>query len=178
MTKAKTETAPEVDLNGEGMTDYGSNTPFLPFGESKVTAQLTHLAYHKGFKGRAYRAKIKILTSDRKDISVGYPYMIQFKLSDDELKKEIAMKGLRSVCAAVYDADPADKEFNGNAALATLTELSTNDMLEDENMVFEIVSREKQATDKKTKEPVTNKDGTPKMFTNQFYNKVVKAEAA
>lgn len=179
MAKASTKTeAPEVDLNGEKMTDYGNNTPFLPFGEGKYTAQLLHLAFHKGFKGKAYRAKFKVLTSDRKDVNVGYDYATQFKLSDDELKKEIAMKGLRSLCAAIFSADPSDKEFDGNRALKTLLDASTEDELAALDMKFEIVSREKQATDKVTKALVFDKDGKPKMFTNSFYNKVPEAAAA
>lgn len=179
MAKASTKNeAPEVDLNGEKMTDYGNNTPFIPFGEGKYTAQLLHLAYHKGFKGKAYRAKVKILTSDRKDVNVGYDYAIQYKLSDDELKKEIAMKGLRATCAAVFDGDPADKAFDGNGALKTLLDASTEDELEGMDLKFEIVSREKQAVDKVTKELIFNKDGSPKMFTNQFYNKVAESAAA
>lgn len=178
MAKANTKAeAPNVDLNGENMTDYGNNTPFIPFGEGKYVTRLLALAYHQGYKGNAYRAKVKILKSDRKDVNEGYDYAIQFKLAEDKTKREIQLKGLRSLCAAVYDADPADKDFDGNKALATLLELSTEDMLEGEDMQLEIVSREKQAVDKVTKIPVNNPDGTPKMFSNLFYNKLEKEAA-
>lgn len=175
MAEKSTKKNRGVDLNEEKLRDYGDQTPFLPFGASKVTVKLTAVLFHDGFRGKAYRAKFDVLKADREDIKVGYTYCIQFKLSDDKLQKEIKMKQLRSFVAAVFDADARDEAFDGNEALDTLLALTEADELAKADMKVEIVSIDKQQVDKTSKEGKTNKDGSPKMVTNQFFNSVAAA---
>ena len=57
---------PQVDLDSdEKLRDYGDQTPFYPFGESECDAELVSFLYHDGYKGKAYRAKVKITKSER-----------------------------------------------------------------------------------------------------------------
>lgn len=175
MAEKSTKKDRGVDLNDKKLSDYGDQTPFLPFGQSKITARLTAMVFHKGFRGKAYRAKFEVLKSDRDDIKVGYTYCIQFKLSDDQLQTEIKMKALRSFVAAAFSADPRDEDYDANEGIDTLLELTEADALAGEDIQVEIVSVDKQQVDKTTKEGRKNKDGSPKMVTNQFYNPVEKA---
>ncbi len=172
MAEKNTKSRTAVDLNDKKLTDFGDQTPFLPFGPSKVVGKLTAFLYHEGFRGNAYRVKFDVISSDRADVKAGYTYCIQFPLSDDKLRKEIKMKQLRSFVASVFDADPRDEDYDANAGMGLLLELTEADALAGENMHIEIVSVDKQMVDKDTKVPKKNPDGSPKMATNQFFNAV------
>lgn len=169
--------APErhIDLNSEGATDYGDQTPFLPYGDGRYKVRLTAFLFHDGFKGRAYRMKFKILESSRDDVEVGDIYMTQFKLGGDNVnQKRARMRQLRAVVAACYGQDPADESFDGNEALDTLCALSAaNELNKDPDSTFdiEIVCRDKVLIDDKTKKPFVDENGNPKKVTNQFYRK-------
>lgn len=165
----------QVDLNGEGSTDYGDKTPFLPFGDGTYTTRLLKIYYHKGFKaGKTYRAKVKVLKSDRADVKEGHSYALQFKIGGEkETQIQARARQIRAFVAAHFGADPSDKSFDGNGALKTLCDLSNADALaKDAESTFdvEIVCRDKQVEENGKK--LTNSDGSPKMVTNQFYNPV------
>lgn len=172
-----------LDLNGEGSTDYGDKTPLLPFGEGRYLVLVRKFMFHKGYKGKAYRCKYKVIESDRKDVKEGYEYMTHLKVGGDKPDTEKArLRAVRSFVAAMFSADPADKGFDANDAQKTLLELSAADQLGDgegqEQFVIEIVCRDKQISDAKTKALVFNADGSPKMITNQFYNPKPEPKAA
>jgi len=165
------------DLNGKGMTDYGDRTPFLPFGEGRYTTRLQKIYFHEGFKaGNTYRSKVLILSSDRKDVKEGELYAIQLKLDGkDPLQKAARARAVRSYVAAHFGADPADAAFDGNGALDSLIKLSDADALAkdaDTTFEIEIVCKDKQVEENGKK--VNNSDGSPKMFTNQYYNPIKK----
>ena len=167
--------APEIDLNGEKLRDFGNSTPFLPFGKARYTAQLIGLVYHKGHKGRAFRAKFLILSSNRDDVDAGDERAHPFKFTEDAVKQELIWKSLRQLNAAAFKADPSSKTFDGNKAQAALIEATQHDMIKEMNIRVEIVADEVQAKNKDTKELIFNKDGSPKMFTNFYFNAIKDA---
>lgn len=156
------------------MTDYGDRTPFLPFGEGRYTVNLRKFFFHEGFKGNAYRTKFIVEKSNRGDVKEGDEYAVQFPLDGTKLQRPARARQLRAFVAANFGADPADVAFDGNGAIDSLSKLSDADGLGkdgDSTFRIEIVCRDRQATDEDGKK-LTNPDGSPKMFTNQFYNAI------
>jgi hypothetical protein len=166
---------PQVDLDGdEKLRDYGDDTPFYPFGESEADCELVSFLYHDGYKGKAYRAKVRVVKSDAPDtLKVGKVYCFHFKLEGTVDQKRAKMKELRSLVAAVMGEDPKDANFKANDAMSLLTEASTAEALEGYGL--HVSSRDRPAVDTKTKEPIIDqKTGKQKIFTNRYFKPLEK----
>ncbi len=165
------EKAPNVDLDGDKeLRDYGDQTPFLPFGESEIVAKLVAFVFHDGYKGKAYRAKIKVEDNGgREDIRKGKLFVLHFSLEGKKDQVQAKKKELRQFVAAMFNADARDEAFKANDAMTTLCDLTAEEKLEEADMKLRITSRDKQAVDKKTKEKIL-KDGKPLMFTNRYFD--------
>lgn len=164
--------APKVDLDGDSkLRDYGDQTPFLPFGESELDCELVTFLYHDGYKGAAYRAKVRVTKSDSDEIKVGKVFMLAFKLDGTADQKRAKFKELRQFVAAVMKGDPSSDEFKANDAIVTLTDASSADALEGSGFGLHISSRDRPAVDSKTKEPIIDKKtGEQKVFTNRYFD--------
>lgn len=170
--KTETKTTPKCDLDGdEKLRDYGDQTPFYPFGESETVSQLVAFNYHDGYKGKAYRAKVKIVENGgREDMREGKLYVLHFSLDGNAEQQRAKKKELRQFVAAMFSADARDEGFKANEAMTTLCELTDSEEIEAAEMKLRISSRDKQGKDKKTDEPLFKKDGSPLMFTNRYYD--------
>jgi hypothetical protein len=161
--------APQVDLDGdEKLRDYGDQTPFLPFGESEIDGDLVHFGFHAGYRGNAYRVKLKITKSDSDAIKVGKAYLLAFKLDGKPDEVRARKKELRQLVAAVMGADAASEAFLANEAMAALSEASKEEALE--GFGLHVTSRDRPGVDSKTKEPILDKDGKQKIFTNRSFS--------
>jgi hypothetical protein len=167
---------PQVDLDGnKDLRDYGDQTPFLPFGEGEYVVKLVAFLFHDGYKGKAYRAKVKIVESDRDDVKVDKIFAMQFPIEGQKEQRNAKLKELRSFLAAVMGGDPKDEAFKANAAIETLSEATAEEVLEDVGYLIKVSCRDKVLRDKATKEPLKDKSGKEKTATNRFYDHVEAA---
>ncbi len=160
---------PQVDLDSdEKLRDYGDQTPFLPYGESEVDGDLVFFGFHDGYRGKAYRAKIKVTKSDADHVKVGKVYVLAFPLDGKPDAKRQKQKELRAFVAGCMKADPADEKFSGNKAIETLSDASEAEALE--GICVHVSSRDRAAVDK-DKKPIM-KDGVQVIYTNRSYSAV------
>ncbi len=164
--------APKVDLDDDkALRDYGDQTPFLPFGESEIDADLVTFLYHDGYKGKAYRAKVKVTKSDADHVKEGKIYLIAFPLDGKKEQQTAKKKELRQFVAAIMKANPADEAFKANEAMSTLCDAHEAGALADSGFSLHISSRDRPGVDSKTKEPIMNqKTGQQMIFTNRNYS--------
>lgn len=172
MASSKSDTkAPKVDLDGdEKLRDYGDQTPFLPFGESEIDADLVAFLYHNGYRGSAYRAKIKITKSDVETIKVGKIFCLHFKLDGTADQKRAKGKELRQFVAGIMSQDARDEAFKANDAIVTLSDASSAEALDGSGFGLHISSRDKPATDKDGEPILDKKTGEQKIFTNRYFS--------
>jgi hypothetical protein len=160
--------APQVDLDGdEKLRDYGDQTSFFPFGESEVDGDLVFFGFHDGYKGRAYRAKVEITKSDSEHVKVGKTFLLAFKLDGTPDQVRARKKELRQFVAAIMNEDASAEDFKANDAMATLSEASKEGALT--GFGLHISSYDRPGVDSKTKQPIIDKDGKQKIFTNRSY---------
>jgi len=164
MSKAK------VDLDGdEKLRDYGDQTPFYPYGESEADCELVAFLYHDGYKGKAYRAKVKVVKSDAEDrVKVGKIYMMAFKLEGKPDQIRAKKKELRQFVGGVMGQNAADESFKANDAIELLTEASSVEALDGYGV--HISSRDRPATDKDGKPILDDKTGVQRIYTNRNFS--------
>jgi hypothetical protein len=163
----------KVDLDGDSkLREYGDQTPFLPYVESELDVALVAFLYHDGYKGKAYRAKVKVskvISSDNEAIRAEKVYVLAFPLDGKVEQQRNKKKELRQFVAAVMGADAADESFKANDAIETLVDASAAEALD--GFGLHISSRDRGAVDKDTKEPILDpKTKEQKIYTNRNYS--------
>lgn len=135
----------------------------LPFGLSNLDLHVSRIFWRKSAKGKFYVAVGTVLASDRKDVPVGSRWGCLWKITDDETKKAMYLRGFANLVAAVSNVRLDGGQLK--ECKKALLEACADEEF-DLNKVVRCISTEREHG----KGEIDPKTGQVKKFTNREFN--------